>query len=261
MARFLKGAKRWLPGALISLVLIAAIVHFVDLPKVVAAIRHANYGILALVTVLAFAWMFVRAIVWRTLLRDRPPYRETLLALSEGYLLNNFLPFRLGELGRAFLLSRKTDMKFAEILPTVVIERAVDLFVNAVILLGALPFVVGAGSTGGVAVALGSLIVVGLVLLYVLARNRSWALDLFHRWPGRNTTGAVPGGSGGFDGHLGFREVHVLDCDQLGDGDRDLLPDRACILPTGDAGVGHVCAGRRGIWGGDSLAARRRRHV
>ena len=37
--------------------------------------------------------------------------------IGEGYLLNNFLPFRLGEIGRAFLLSRKSDMQFMEILP------------------------------------------------------------------------------------------------------------------------------------------------
>jgi uncharacterized protein (TIRG00374 family) len=185
MPRFLKNARRWLPGAVISLLLIGAILRFVDLPKVAAAFASADYGLLALVTALAFAWMFVRAIVWRTLLRDRPPYRETLLALSEGYLLNNFLPFRLGELGRAFLLSRKTDMTFAEILPTVVIERAVDLFFTAVIFLGALPFVVGAEGTGGIAIALGGVIVAGLLGLYVLARNRDWALRAFHRLSGR----------------------------------------------------------------------------
>ena len=72
--------------------------------------------------------MFVRAVVWRTLLRDRPSYRDTLLSLGEGYLLNNFLPFRLGEIGRAFMLSRRSGMSFSEILPTIVIERAVDLF-------------------------------------------------------------------------------------------------------------------------------------
>ncbi len=185
MPGFLRGAKRWGPGALISVVLIAAILHFVDLPKVIAAIRSANYGLLALATVLAFAWMLVRAIVWRTLLRNRPPYRDTLLALSEGYLLNNFLPFRLGELGRAFLLSRKTDLGFAEILPTVVIERAVDIFFSAVIFLGALPFVVGAGATGRIALVLGAVILLGLVFLYVLARNRETALKLFHRWSAR----------------------------------------------------------------------------
>jgi len=185
MPGFLKGARRWIPGTLISALLIVAILRFVDLPKVFAAIRTANYGLLAIATVLAFAWMFVRAVVWRSLLRNRPPYRDTLLALSEGYLLNNFLPFRLGEIGRAFLLSRKTDLAFAEILPTVVIERAVDLFFSAAILLGALPFVVGAESAGRIAILLGIVIVLGLVLLYVLARNQAAALRLFHRWSAR----------------------------------------------------------------------------
>jgi hypothetical protein len=182
---FLKDAKRWLPGALISLVLVGIILYFVDLPKVVRAIRSANYGILAGATVLAFAWMFVRGIVWRTLLRNRPSYRDTFLALCEGYLLNNFLPFRLGEIGRAYLLSRKSDLSFAEILPTVVIERAVDLVFSAAIFIAAIPFVVGAGGAGGIASILGGVIVLGLIFLYIVARNRQRALDLFHAWSSR----------------------------------------------------------------------------
>jgi hypothetical protein len=47
--------------------------------------------------------------------------------IGEGYLLNNFLPFGSGKSGGAFLLSRKSDMQFLEILPTIVIERAMDL--------------------------------------------------------------------------------------------------------------------------------------
>ncbi len=184
-SRFLRGAAGWLPGALVSVLLIAAILYFVDLQKVVDAIRSADYLILAAATVLAFVWMFVRAIVWRTLLRNRPSYRDTLLSLSEGYLLNNFLPFRLGELGRAFLLSRKTDMSFVQILPTVVIERAVDLVFSAGIFLLALPFVVGAGAASQIAVILGVVVLLGLAFLYLLARNRRPALDLFHRWSAR----------------------------------------------------------------------------
>jgi hypothetical protein len=187
MRAFLNNAKRWLPGALVSILLIAAILYFVDLSQVVNAIRSADYTLLAIATVLSFVWMFVRGVVWRTLLRDRPSYRDTMLALSEGYLLNNFLPFRLGEIGRAFILSRRSEMSFSEILPTVVIERAVDLFFTALIFLGALPFVVGAEGAGRIAIVVGAVIVLGLVFLYVLARNRQPALDLFHRlsarWP------------------------------------------------------------------------------
>lgn len=187
MRSFLKGAGRWLPGALVSVLLIGGILYFVDLHKVLDAIRSANYGILAAATVLSFAWMFVRGQVWRTLLRNRPTYKDTLLTLSEGYLLNNFLPFRLGEFGRAFLLSRKTDMSFVEILPTIVIERATDLVFTAAIFLLSLPFIVGAGAASDIAIVLGVVVLLGLVFLYVLARNRQPALGLFHklsaRWP------------------------------------------------------------------------------
>ncbi len=47
-----------------------------------------------------------------------------------------------GNLGRAFLLSRKSGLPFGEIIPTIVIERTVDLAFSAAFLLAALPFVV-----------------------------------------------------------------------------------------------------------------------
>lgn len=183
----MKDAKRWLPGALISILLIAAILYFVDLRAMVDAIRSADFGLLSIAFAIGFLWMAVRAIVWRTLLRDRPSYSDVFWTVGEGYLLNNFLPFRLGELGRAFLLSRKSAMQFMEILPTIVIERAVDLGFNAAIFLTALPFVVGSEGSEKIGVLVGIIVVLGLALLYVLARNNQWALDLFHklsrRWP------------------------------------------------------------------------------
>ena len=101
--------------------------------------------------------------------------------------MNNFLPFRLGELGKAFLLSRKSELQFMEIIPTIVIERAVDLAYSAAILLISLPFVVGAEGAGQIGVIVGVVVLVGLVVLYVIARNREWAINLFYklsqRWP------------------------------------------------------------------------------
>ena len=183
----MKDAKRWLPGAIISILLIAAILHFVDLRAMVNAIRHANYGLLAIALAVGFLWMAVRAIVWRILLRNRASYMDVFWTIGEGYILNNFLPFRLGEIGRAFLLSRKTDLQFMEILPTIVIERAMDLVYSAAIFLAALPFVVGAGGSERIGIIVGVVVVLGIIFLYVLARNNQWALDLFHkfsaRWP------------------------------------------------------------------------------
>lgn len=183
----MKDAKRWLPGAIISVGLIIAILSVVDLRAMMNAIRNANYARLSIALAIGFLWMVIRAMVWWTLLRNRGTFKDVFWSLSAGYLLNNVLPFRLGELGRAFLLSRKTDLKFLEILPTVVIERVVDLGFSAALLLGALPFVVDVEGADKAAYIVGGVVVLGLLVMYVVARNTKWALDLFHklsaRWP------------------------------------------------------------------------------
>jgi uncharacterized protein (TIRG00374 family) len=187
MKNFWKSARRWLPGVVISLIAIFTIIHFVDLKRFVEAIRSANYWLVLAFLVISLTWLLVRGIVWRTLLRGRASYRDVFWTLTEGYLLNNFLPFRLGEVGRAFLLSRKARLGFMDVLSTIVIERVMDLAFSAAILLSAVPFVVGAAGAGRIALLIGVLVVAGMVVLYVLARNREWALDLFQRlsarWP------------------------------------------------------------------------------
>jgi glycosyltransferase 2 family protein len=187
MRNFWKSARRWLPGVIISLIAIVLIVRYVDLDRFIEAIRRANYWLLLSYLVLSVIWLMARGIVWRTLLRGRASYQDVFWTLCEGYLLNNFLPFRLGEIGRAFLLGRKTKLGFMDVLSTIVIERIFDLAFSAAILLSAVPFVVGAAGAGRIAVLIGALVVVGAVVLYLLARNREWALGLFQRlsvrWP------------------------------------------------------------------------------
>jgi uncharacterized protein (TIRG00374 family) len=191
----MKEAKRWLPGALVSVLLIGGILYFVDFRQMAEAFRSANYFILVIALSLSFVWMAVRGIVWRTLLRNRASYKDVFLTVGEGYLMNSFLPFRLGEIGRAFLISRKSDpsttsgqrLQFVEVIPTIVIERAVDLAYSAMVLLISLPFVVGAEGAGQIGAIVAVLVALGLVALYLLAQNRQWALDLFNklsqRWP------------------------------------------------------------------------------
>ncbi|MCJ7584269.1 MAG: flippase-like domain-containing protein [Anaerolineales bacterium] len=188
MSNFWKSARRWLPGVIISLAVIAAILYFVDLRSLAEAIRSADYRLLLASLAISVGWLAVRGIVWRTLLRARASSRDVFLTLCEGYLLNNFLPFRLGEFGRAFLLGRKSGLGFMEILPTIVIERVLDLAFSAAILLSVVPFVVGAAGAEQVAYIVGGVMLVGLASLYFLARYRNWAMRQFDRlskrWPG-----------------------------------------------------------------------------
>jgi uncharacterized protein (TIRG00374 family) len=193
MSEFWKSARRWLPGVVISLIAIVGIIYFVDLHRFIEAIRSANYWLLLAFLVISISWLMVRGIVWRTLLRGRASYRDVFWTLCEGYLLNSFLPFRLGEVGRAFLLGRKAKLGFMDVLSTIVIERILDLAFSAAILLSAVPFVVGAAGAGRIAILIGALVIAGIIILYVLARNREWAMGLFQRlsarWPRLQTLG------------------------------------------------------------------------
>jgi uncharacterized protein (TIRG00374 family) len=186
-----KDWQRILPGLVVSLISLAIAFYFVDLRQLIQALRQANYVFVALSLVLSLAWLLARAAFWRTLLEDKATYSQSFFTICEGYLLNNILPFRLGEVGRSFLMSHKSGLSFWQVLSTVVIERAMDVGFAAGLLLISLPFVVGAGAQAGqqrnIAIIAGVVVLSGLVVLYVLARNRQWALDLFgrlaQRWP------------------------------------------------------------------------------
>jgi uncharacterized protein (TIRG00374 family) len=175
------------PGLVISLVSLAIVFSLIDLQKFAEAIQQANYAYLAASAVLSASWLGVRAVVWRTLLRERASYADVFWTLNEGYVLNNILPFRLGEVGRAFLLGRKTTLTFWEVLSSIVIERALDLGIAVGLFLSTLPFVVGVDWAGPAAVAVGVIVILGLVTLYGLARNRQLVLNALRsagrRWP------------------------------------------------------------------------------
>jgi uncharacterized protein (TIRG00374 family) len=102
-----------------------------------------------------------------------PTLRQSFITLMQGYLLNNILPFRLGELGRAFLLASQTGLGTLQVFSTIVIERAYDLAIAASLLLASLPLLIRTDWLRPVAYATLGLVLVGLFSLYLMARFRN----------------------------------------------------------------------------------------
>ena len=185
-----------MPGVLVSLVSLAVVLYFSDLKQLGQAILLADFRYIILALLLMLLWLVVRGIFWRTLLQEKARYSDVFWTLNEGYLINNLLPFRLGEVARAFLLSKKSGLSFWEILSTIFIERIMDITYAVGLFFLLLPFVVGAGGQRQSTILMGVVIALVFLSLYLLARNRDWALGVNEkigkRWlPIQRLTGRI----------------------------------------------------------------------
>lgn len=183
-----KSSNKWsrlIPGIFISAVSLVIVFYFIDMDRLIQAVRLADYRYIALLLCMSLLWLAVRSIVWRTLLCEQATFSQVFLTVNEGYLLNNILPFRLGEVGRAFLLSKKAGLGFLHVLSTILVERALDLALAVGLFLGSLMLVVETGFRIQAALFVGGVVVIGLVLLHLLARNQDWAIDQYKKLSGR----------------------------------------------------------------------------
>jgi hypothetical protein len=182
-----KDWRRIILGLVISAISLAVVFYFADFRRLGEALSQANYRLVALALAMSFGWLAVRGMLWRTLLQNKATFGQCFFTECEGYLVNNLLPIRLGELARAFLMGRKANLGFWEVFSTILIERILDLAMAAFLVLGTLPFVMGAPWARQAALGAGILVVLALVGLYLLARYRNWAMSVFEklaaRWP------------------------------------------------------------------------------
>ncbi len=165
-------------GVAVSAVAIYILAQSVDLPKTVDVLRTANPGWIAVMVGTVLLDVAARGARWRTLLAPIRvlPYRRMLGYTYLGYLANNVLPARLGELVRSHALGQREGISRPTVLGTVVVERIVDTVI--VVALAAIAVaLVGVGGTITTGVSLGAIFVA--VLLVGLG-----AATVSHRLPG-----------------------------------------------------------------------------
>jgi uncharacterized protein (TIRG00374 family) len=93
------------------------------------ALRASHYMWLLPALLMFGLAMMVRALRWRSLFAPgrRPPLGAVLNAMMVGYLYNNILPVRAGEVARVVVLSSRSSSQPVEIVGTVVLERMYDV--------------------------------------------------------------------------------------------------------------------------------------
>ncbi len=175
-----RGAGRALIGIAISVVALALVVRSVDIGATWQAIRSANPEWLLLLLLVVVGDVVLRAVRWRVLLGPiaNVSLGTTAGSLLVGYLANNVLPARLGEVVRSHHLGERTQVSRSTILGTIVVERVVDTAV--VVVIAAIAILVL--SVRGV---VASAVMVGVALTGLLVVAIAVGM-VAHRLPGAN---------------------------------------------------------------------------
>jgi len=179
-------------GLVVSVALLAWVLHRINPREVWTHAQHANGLLLLLTVVLATVTFPIRTVRWRLILRDvdghRFPWMPLWHATAIGFMANNLLPARAGEVARAYVASRQLPVRFSTAFASIGVERVFD----GLVMLGLMAVAIAAPSfpahalVGGrplsaiatsAAAAFGAVLVLALVVVH---RPAPW-LRLFER--------------------------------------------------------------------------------
>jgi len=115
-------------GLALSGLFLLLLLFRVDRQEIITALSNANYLYVVPAIGLYFVAVYFRAIRWAYLLSPigRFPVSRLFPVVVIGYMANNLLPARLGELVRAYYLARRETISGSTALATVAVERLYD---------------------------------------------------------------------------------------------------------------------------------------
>lgn len=123
-------------GLTISAALLILAARRVNLEELISLIRDVNLIYLAASAALSISAIWLRALRWRYLLPESSRVRTFNLfaATMIGYMGNNLLPLRVGDIARAYVAAKREQGSASAFLATVVVEHLLDVLTILLIL-------------------------------------------------------------------------------------------------------------------------------
>ena len=179
----IRSARFWISVG-ISVVLIALFLRATHPQQIENALEQADYWYLIPAVLVLFLAINVRCARWSVLMRPvarMSPWRLFPYAII-GYMANNLLPARAGEVVRAYVLGDRENVSKVGTFGTIAVERLFDGCILVLMLLLAGSFV-GFESTKLRIIAIGSSVIflVAVVAFYVLTLSEQRARRVIHR--------------------------------------------------------------------------------
>jgi uncharacterized protein (TIRG00374 family) len=175
-------------GVAISLALLASLLWTVDLKEVWRQVLQTEWGWTLVCAALAPIGLWIRARRWRYLFPPQSEPPALVPAVMIGYMVNNILPLRAGEIVRVYVVARRWGQGFWTTLATLVVERVLDslviiLILGLLVLLIPVPAVLERVAIALLAVDVLAVAALGLLAAAPIACER-WVRRTTRRWPG-----------------------------------------------------------------------------
>jgi hypothetical protein len=173
-------------GVAISVALLVSFFWNADFRSIGARLAETHWGFLALACVLNVSSLAARAWRWHYLFPPGSRPRRLLSAVMIGYMGNNLLPLRAGEIVRAWIAARR-GQRFWTTVATMVVERVLDASVICLMLAALFLVMPVRRELQWAALAFLSVDLALIVALAVLAVTPGWCRRqvraLCRRWP------------------------------------------------------------------------------
>ncbi|MBL7996011.1 flippase-like domain-containing protein [bacterium] len=167
----------------ISVFFIWLAVRGIDFDELAKSFWGVSIGFVLFSVALNLFSCWLRALRWQYLLLPIKRIRTSRVfsALMIGFMVNNVLPFRLGEFVRGYALKQSDNISFSASMGTVVIERIIDVLTllmifGFILLLFPFPEWVKNGS-----ILVAAIVAVSIFILFMLVKRTDWTLKLVHR--------------------------------------------------------------------------------
>lgn len=122
-----KGNLITIAGFIVSLVLLYFSLKDIRFHEIVTTLTRANPWFIPLPLAFIFIAVVLCSVRWARLTGGDVHFRDTFAALMIGLFVNNVLPARIGEVARAYVLSKKRGLSFTYSFSTVLLDRFFDL--------------------------------------------------------------------------------------------------------------------------------------
>jgi uncharacterized protein (TIRG00374 family) len=171
-------------SSLVSLILVYFAFRDLEWLAFWEALKSIDYPILFAGAVVLVTSNIVRAARWKILLSPQKSIKRKHLfeATMIGYMGSNVLPFKLGEVLRALVVSKRHDVSVTGVGASIVVERSLDI-VSFLIIAGIYGVLVPSFESARLLSGLGLLALVGMLAFsFWMNRNHDRVVGLMERW-------------------------------------------------------------------------------